>query len=65
MPSFLGESYLQLYDIAVGLLFMQENGCIVTNSEGGAYDMFHDRTMVARPPKVHPVLCIIIAKHYH
>ena len=58
------ESDLQAYDIAAGLLFMQENGCIVTNHHGGPYDMFKDRIMVAGLPKVHATLQQIVAKHY-
>jgi myo-inositol-1(or 4)-monophosphatase len=58
------ESDLQPYDIAAGMLFMQENGCIVTNEEGAAYDMFKDRIMVAGLPKVHTTLREIVAKHY-
>lgn len=59
------ESDLQPYDVAAGLLFMQENGCIVTNTDGTTYDMFNDRIMVAALPQVHPTLLSIVAKHYH
>ncbi|MFD2159912.1 inositol monophosphatase family protein [Rubritalea tangerina] len=58
------ESDLQPYDIAAGMLFMQENGCIVSNPQGQDYDMFNDRIMVAALPMVHPTLKQIIAKHY-
>jgi myo-inositol-1(or 4)-monophosphatase len=58
------ESDLQPYDIAAGLLFMQENGCIVTNHHGAAYDMFNDRIMVAGLPHVHASLQSIVAKNY-
>jgi myo-inositol-1(or 4)-monophosphatase len=47
------ESDLQPYDIAAGMLFMEENGCVVTNGDGKPYDMFKDRMMVAALPKVH------------
>ena len=58
------ESDLQAYDIAAGMLFMQENGCIVTNNNGQPYDMFNDRIMVAALPAVHPTLLSIVSKHY-
>lgn len=58
------ESDLQPYDIAAGMLFMEENGCIVTNVDGGPYNMFEDRIMVAGLPKVQQTLREIVAKHY-
>jgi myo-inositol-1(or 4)-monophosphatase len=58
------ETDLQPYDIAAGLLLMEENGVVVTNQHGDAYNMFEDRLMVAALPKVHPALMKTIASSY-
>ena len=58
------ESDLQPYDIACGMLFLQETGCLVTNEKGGDYDIFKDRMMVAALPEVQPRLLEIVHKHY-
>ena len=58
------ETDLQPYDIAAGILFLLENGCIVTNEQGAPYDMFNDRIFVAALPQVHPILQQTVAKHY-
>ena len=58
------ETDLQPYDIAAGLLLMEENGVVVSNQHGMAYNMFEDRLMVAALPKVHPVLLETIASSY-
>ncbi|BDS05287.1 inositol monophosphatase [Oceaniferula spumae] len=58
------ETDLQPYDIAAGMLMMEENGVLVTNQNGEPYDMFNDRLMVAGLPKVHAELLKVIAKNY-
>lgn len=58
------ESDLQPYDIAAGMLFMEENGCNVTNELGEPYDMFKNRMMVAALPKVHSELLSIVQDSY-
>ena len=58
------ESDLQPYDIACGMLFLQETGCKVTNEKGKLYDIFKDRMMVAALPGVHGRLLEIVHKHY-
>lgn len=58
------ETDLQPYDIAAGILMMQENGVLVTNHRGEPYDMFKDRVMVAALPGVHPVLLETVACSY-
>ncbi|SHI40106.1 myo-inositol-1(or 4)-monophosphatase [Rubritalea squalenifaciens DSM 18772] len=58
------ETDLQPYDIAAAMLFAEENGCIVTNHQGGEYDIFSDRLMVAALPAVHAALLETIQKHY-
>ena len=58
------ESDLQPYDIACGMLFLQETGCIVTNEKGGVYDIFKDRMMVAALPEVYKTLLEIVHRNY-
>lgn len=58
------ETDLQPYDVAAGVLMMRENGVLVTNAEGEAYDMFTDRLMVAALPEVHPDLLESIQRAY-
>ncbi|MCM8528224.1 MAG: hypothetical protein NE327_17000, partial [Lentisphaeraceae bacterium] len=58
------ESDLQPYDIACGMLFPNETGCVVTNEKGKPYDIFKDRMMVAALPGVHGKLLEIIHKNY-
>ena len=58
------ESDLQPYDIAAGILFMLENGCLVTNEKGKPYDIFNDRMMVAALPEVHKELLKIVYESY-
>lgn len=58
------ETDLQPYDVAAGILMMLENGIVVTNQQGGNYDMFADRLMVAALPKVHPALLEAVKKAY-
>lgn len=58
------ESDLQPYDVAAGMLFMEQTGCVVTNDRGEPYNMFKDRMMVAGLPGVHPTLLGLVQKHY-
>ena len=58
------ETDLQPYDVAAGILLMKENGIIVTNHRGEAYDMLSDRLMVAALPNVHAALLAAVAKSY-
>ena len=58
------ESDLQPYDIAAGMLFMLENGCLVTNEKNLPYDIFNDRMMVGALPKVHETLLSIVSENY-
>lgn len=58
------ESDLQAYDVAAGILFMKENGVIITNHHGEPYNMFTDRVMVAALPNVHGDLLEIVRKNY-
>lgn len=58
------ETDLQPYDVAAGILLMQENGVLVTNHRGEVYNMFDDRLMVAALPNVHPALLASVATAY-
>ena len=58
------ETDLQPYDIAAGMLMMEENGILVTNRDGEVYDMFADRLMVAALPNVHPSLLHSVRSAY-
>ena len=58
------EQDLQPYDIAAGSLLLEEVGCLCTNQNNEAYDIFNDRMMVAALPGVHPRLLEIVHKHY-
>lgn len=58
------ESDLQAYDVAAGMLFMEQTGCVVTNDRGEPYNMFKDRMLVAALPGVHPTLLELVQKHY-
>jgi len=58
------EADLQPYDIAAGMLMMQENGITVTNHHGMPFDMFTDRLMVAGLPNVHASLLEQVADAY-
>jgi myo-inositol-1(or 4)-monophosphatase len=58
------ESDLQPYDIAAGVLFLREGGCIVTNEAGEEYDLYKDRMMVAGLPAVHEELRKIVFDKY-
>lgn len=50
------ETDLQPYDIAAGLLMLEENGILATNGQGEPFDMFKDRLFVAGAPAVHEEL---------
>ena len=58
------ETDLQPYDIAAGMLMMQENGITVTNHHGMPFNMFTDRLMVAGLPNVHASLLEQVAAAY-
>lgn len=50
------ETDLQPYDIAAGMLMLEEHGILATNIKGEPYDMFSDNLLVAGPPAVHAAL---------
>ncbi len=58
------ETDLQPYDIAAGVLMMEENGIVVSNHHGEPFNMFADRLMVAGLPQVHPLLLGKVAAAY-
>lgn len=58
------ESDLQPYDVAAALLFLQLQGCQVTNEHGQPYNMFTDRLLIAGYPGVYDHLFELIARHY-
>lgn len=58
------ESDLQPYDVAAGLLFLEESGCIATNQRGEHYSPYRDRLLVCGTPQVHEQLLPIVAQHY-
>jgi myo-inositol-1(or 4)-monophosphatase len=58
------ETDLQPYDVAAGVLMMQENGILVSNHRGEEYDMFSDRLIVAALPNVHAALLAAVASAY-
>lgn len=58
------ESDLQPYDIAAGLLMMEENGVAISNERGEAFEMFRDRILVAGFPRVHEKLLEKVREAY-
>ncbi|OMH31807.1 inositol monophosphatase [Motiliproteus sp. MSK22-1] len=58
------ETDLKSYDVASGLLFLQESGCLVTNGQGKPYDMHRDRLLVCGWPAVQPELLKIVKEYY-
>jgi len=58
------ESDLQPYDVAAGLLFLEESDCKITNERGENYQMGIDRIMVCGSQNVHQDLLPIIRQHY-
>lgn len=58
------ESDLQPYDVAAALLFLEEQGCTVTNSKGKPYDMFNDRLIICGLPSVHQELIALVSRLY-
>lgn len=58
------ETDLQPYDVAAAMLMMHENGVVVTNHKGEAYNMFQDRLMVAALPNVHQALLEVVQESY-
>lgn len=55
---------LQPYDIAAGLLLLQETGCTYSDAFGAPYDLFGSRSLVAGHPGVHSELVEITARWY-
>jgi myo-inositol-1(or 4)-monophosphatase len=47
------ESDLEPYDVAAGVLFLEEQGLICSDHKGGEYDIFKSRILVAALPQVH------------
>lgn len=58
------ESDLKPYDVAAGLLFLEESGCKISNEQGHPYSPYHDRILVCGFPGVHAELQPLIGKHY-
>ncbi|MGB0774983.1 MAG: inositol monophosphatase family protein [Akkermansiaceae bacterium] len=58
------ETDLQPYDVAAGVLMMEENGIVCTNQRGEPYDLFRDRLLVAALPQVHPPLLAAVVAGY-
>ena len=58
------ESDLKPYDVAAGLLFLEETGCIVTNEQGESYSPYRDRLLVCGFPGVHQELLPLINSYY-
>jgi len=58
------ETDLEPYDIAAGLLMLEENGILVTNGKGESFDMFTDRLLVAAAPAVHEELLKSVGEGY-
>lgn len=58
------ESDLQPYDVAAGRLFLEENGCLLTNQHGAPYAPERDRLLISAGPEVHGDLLQIVARHY-
>jgi len=58
------ETDLEPYDVAAGLLFLEESGVKVTNGKGEEYSMGKDRLLIAAQPKVYPDLFPLIEEGY-
>lgn len=58
------ETDLQPYDVAAGLLMLEEQGILATNGSGEAYNMFSDDLLVAGPPAVHCELLKAVRSGY-
>ncbi len=58
------ESDLQPYDVAAGLLFLDETGCRCSNQSGTPYSPYQDRLLVCGVPAVYQELLPLIAEHY-
>jgi myo-inositol-1(or 4)-monophosphatase len=58
------ESDLQPYDVAAGLLFLEESGCLISNQMGTPYRPEEDRVLVCAPAQTHHELLAIVARHY-
>lgn len=59
------ETDLQPYDIAAGILMMEENGIVASNQHGEPFNMFTDRLLVAGLPNTHARLLEKVANAYH
>ena len=58
------ESDLQPYDVGAARLFLEENGCLLTNQRGDAYSPERDRLLICAGPRIHGELLDIVARHY-
>ncbi len=58
------ETDLQPYDVAAGLLFLAETGCLISNEQGQPWDMQRDRLLICGWPAVQPALQQIVSRHY-
>jgi myo-inositol-1(or 4)-monophosphatase len=58
------ESDLQAYDIAAGMVLLEETGCACTNQNGESYNIFEDRMMVCGFPGVYEPLLKIVQESY-
>ncbi len=58
------ESDLQPYDVAAALLFLEEQGCTISNAKGRPYDMFNDRMLVCGMRSVHRELLVLVSRLY-
>lgn len=58
------ESDLQPYDVAAGLLFLEESGCLTSNEKGLPYRLEEDRVLVCAPGQTHHELLTIVDRHY-
>lgn len=55
---------LQPYDVAAGLLFLEETNCICTNFNGNTYQLFDDKSIVCGLPKTYEDLLKIVQNNY-
>lgn len=58
------ETDLQPYDVAAGLLFLEETGCQMSNALGQPYDMHQDRLLICGWPTVQAELLALVKTHY-
>ncbi len=55
---------LQPYDVAAGLLFLEETNCLCSNFNGQPYQLFEDKSIVCGLPKTYDELLKIVQKNY-